>query len=81
MNSIKQFPDINRRVLLSSLAVLPLLSTALSSTSAVAQTARSTPVLERRHDKVVDPRFCRTRHNSRWARLRAGRPAHRDLRQ
>ena len=38
MNPIKQFPRIDRRVLLSSLAMLPLLSASLRSTSAPAQT-------------------------------------------
>ena len=47
MKLIKQLPGINRRTaLLSSLAMLPLLSASLRSTSALAQAARSTPVLE-----------------------------------
>ena len=37
MNPIEHFPRVNRRVLLSSLAMLPLLSASLRSTSALAQ--------------------------------------------
>ena len=59
MKPIRQFPGINRRVLLSSLAMLPLLSASLRSTSALAQARRSTPVLERRGDQSFDPRLCR----------------------
>jgi phosphoserine phosphatase len=40
MNPIKHFANVDRRVLLSSLAMLPLLSASLRSTSAVAQTPR-----------------------------------------
>jgi phosphoglycolate phosphatase-like HAD superfamily hydrolase len=40
MNPIKHFPTFNRRVLLSSLAMLPVLSASLRSTPAVAQAQR-----------------------------------------
>jgi hypothetical protein len=40
MKSIVRFPLIDRRVLLSSLAMLPLLSASLRSTPAVAQAQR-----------------------------------------
>jgi len=43
MKLIKQLPGIDRRVLLSSLAGLPLFSTALRSTAAVAQTGDPLP--------------------------------------
>ena len=40
MNPIKRLPRVDRRVLLSSFAILPLLSASFRSTSAVAQTQR-----------------------------------------
>jgi len=40
MTPIKQFPRIDRRALLSSLALLPLISASFRSTSEVAQTQR-----------------------------------------
>src|SRR5687768_13202745 len=40
MNPIKHFVNVDRRVLLSSLAMLPLLSASLRSTSVAAQTPR-----------------------------------------
>src|ERR1700750_3166047 len=40
MNPIKRFPRVDRRVLLSSFAMFPLLSASFRSTSAVAQTQR-----------------------------------------
>ena len=40
MKPIIRFPAIDRRVLLSSLAMLPLISASLRSTSAVAQAQR-----------------------------------------
>ena len=82
MNPIKHFPTFDRRVLLSALAMLPVLSASLRSTPAVgAGAARSAAVLERGRDQGLDPRLCRARHDARRAFLRAGRAAHRDLRQ
>ena len=68
MKPIKQFPRIDRRVLLSSLAMLPLLSASLRSTTAVAQTQRDPlPSWNEGATKSVDPRLRRARHDARRA--------------
>ena len=65
MKPIKQFSGIDRRVLLSSLAMLPLLSASLRSTVRTgAGATRSTAVLERRGDQIFDPRLRRARHDA-----------------
>jgi hypothetical protein len=67
MNPVIGFPAIDRRALLSLLAMFPLLSASLRSTTAEAQAQRSASVLERRRDQIVDPRLRSARHDARRA--------------
>ena len=71
MKPIVRNPLLDRRVLLSSMAMLPLLSTSLRSTVRTgAGAGRSTAVLERGGDENVDPRLRRAGHDAERALLR-----------
>ena len=68
MNPIKHFATVDRRVLLSSLAMLPLLSASLRSTSAVAQAPRDPlPSWNEGATKASILELCRARHDARRA--------------
>ena len=82
MNPIKHVANIDRRVLLSSLAMLPLLSATLRSTSAMAQTQRDPlPSWNEGATKSSILDFVARVTTQGGPLLRAGRSAHRDLRQ
>ena len=82
MSPIRQFPRVDRRVLLSALAMLPLLSASLRSTSAVAQAQRDPlPSWNDGATKSSILDFIARVTTQGGPLLRTGRPAHRDLRQ
>ena len=81
MKRIAKVPVVDRRVLLSSLAMLPVLSAALRSTVAVAQAQPDPlPSWNEGATKASILEFV-ARVTTQGGPFRAGRSTHRDLRQ
>jgi hypothetical protein len=69
MKPITLFPSIDRRVLLSSLAMRPVLSVSLRSTDARRRRGAIRCVLKRGGDQDLYPQLCQARHDATRSRL------------